>query len=337
MALSRKMLLRTSAAIIGLDGVEDRSVAERLGTYRDVLMAGTSVERRIGGHAAVLQRAAETKQRFADEFVMPPLRRRADIVDRWRAGALARDQLPIDLLTLLVVHGEHERDPDRVVRECILYLAASTNTTSMVITDTVAELSDWARTHPDDAELVHDQKFLRSAVDEALRLHPPAEVLRRRATGRVKLRNGMVLDSEQLVAARLSSANRDSTIFGAAADSFNPRRVVPDGMARYGLAFGAGAHMCIGRPLVLPSVSTAEEPLQGAIVQILLALYAACMEVDPKGRREYMPTYYPHVSKLPIRFAQGRRDEPEQEPYLSKANRLPGWTPRSHVPVRMNY
>src|SRR5437879_2837994 len=50
MALSRKMMLRTAAAIIGLDGLEDPSIAERLGKYRDLLMAGTSVERRLGDH-----------------------------------------------------------------------------------------------------------------------------------------------------------------------------------------------------------------------------------------------------------------------------------------------
>src|SRR5207302_5619373 len=88
MALSRKMMLRTAAAIIGLDGLEDPSIAERLGKYRDLLMAGTSVERRVGDHAGVLRIASQTKRRFAREFVAPAQRRRKTLVADWRAGSV---------------------------------------------------------------------------------------------------------------------------------------------------------------------------------------------------------------------------------------------------------
>jgi cytochrome P450 len=302
MAVSRKMMLHTSAAIIGLDGVDDPVIAERFGTYRDLLMAGTSVERRVGGHAPVLRKARNTKRHFVSEFFVPSAQRRRTLVAEWRAGRLERDDLPLDLLTLLIVHGLDESDEDLVVRECILYLAASTNTTSMVITDTAKELSDWMTRHQEDLVLLGDDRFLRQAIDEALRLHPPAEVLRRRAIDEVTLGNGAVLPGGQLVAADLGSANRDPAIFGDDADVFNPRRLVREGSHRYGHAFGAGAHMCIGRPLVLPSTSNAAEPTQGAIAQILRALYAAGMVVDTLAPAEHMQTFYPHVAKLPVLF-----------------------------------
>jgi cytochrome P450 len=305
MALSRGLLLRIAAAIIGLDGVEDQAVAQRLGSYRDVLMAGTSVERRVGDHEPVLRRAARTKALFATEFVLPSLTRRQELVRAMRAGQLTRAQLPIDLLTLLVLHGDDEVDPDRVIRECILYLAASSNTTSMVITDTVGELTQWLRAHREDADLVHDHRFLRAAVEEAMRLHPPAEVLRRRTAGRVKLADGTVLQPGQLVAAELGSANRDESVFGPTANRFDPHRLVREGATRNGLAFGAGVHMCIGRPLVLPSQGSGSASTLGAIVQILLALYSAGMRVDQRDPPEYMQTHYPHFAKLPILFQTG--------------------------------
>ena len=62
--------------------------------------------------------------------------------------------LPIDLLTLFVLHRVDEGDPELVLRECVLYLAASTNTTSMVITDTVRELFEWLVVHPSDRDLL---------------------------------------------------------------------------------------------------------------------------------------------------------------------------------------
>jgi hypothetical protein len=177
----------------------------------------------------------------------------------------------------------------------------------MVITDTVGELAHWLAAHPEDADLVNDQQFLRCAVEEAMRLHPPAEVLRRRTVGTIKLANGTLLQPHQLVAAELGSANRDRSVLGPNADQFDPHRLVPDGAARHGLTFGAGAHMCIGRPLVLPSQASNSPSTVGAIVQILLALYSAGMYVDEHYPPEYMRTHYPHLAKLTVRFATADR------------------------------
>jgi cytochrome P450 len=303
MALSRQMMLTTSAAIIGLDGVDDPATARRLGGYRDNLMAGTSVERRLGDHEPILSRAIATKRKFAREFVTPSLQRRKTLVHAAQAGAdNPANDLPIDLLTLFILHRVDEDDPELVLRECILYMAASTNTTSMVITDTARELFAWLVVHPSDRDLLPRPAFLRQAIDEALRLHPPAEVLRRRARYSVTLQSGRQLAAGQLVAADLAQASRDADVFGPDSDCFNPRRQVPEGASRYGHSFGAGPHMCIGRPLVLPSAQSANEPTQGAIAQILGALFAAGMEPDAAASAEAMHTYYAHMASLPVRF-----------------------------------
>jgi cytochrome P450 len=84
------------------------------------------------------------------------------------------------------------------------------------------------------------------------------------------------------------AANRDVSVFGPDAADFNPHRQ----RARnhpYGLTFGAGIHVCIGRELTTGTLTGSEAGSVGVIVRLLQELLAAGMELDPANPPGLIP------------------------------------------------
>ena len=71
----------------------------------------------------------------------------------------------------------------------------------------------------------------------------------------------------------LATANRDPSIFGADADTFNPHRSLREGTPPWGLTFGIGVHTCLGRDLdggLQPRADTDPLTHQYGIVPLLV-------------------------------------------------------------------
>ena len=83
------------------------------------------------------------------------------------------------------------------------------------------------------------------------------------------------------VACLFTPANRDPAAFGADARVFNPSREV-GAVKPWGLTFGGGQHICIGRTLVtgLSARTDNDEGTDGTVVNIAGALYDAGVEID---------------------------------------------------------
>jgi cytochrome P450 len=92
------------------------------------------------------------------------------------------------------------------------------------------------------AKLRADPKLINAVVEEALRYEPPVD-----ATGRVASRDmqigGCPVQQKQAVTLFLRAANRDPAVF-AEPDKFDVTRE-----KKPHVAFGGGAHICIGAPL----------------------------------------------------------------------------------------
>jgi hypothetical protein len=92
------------------------------------------------------------------------------------------------------------------------------------------------------AKLKADPKLINAVVEEALRYEPPVD-----ATGRVASRDmeigGCPVHQKQAVTLFLRAANRDPAVFEAP-DKFDVTRE-----KKPHVAFGGGAHICIGAPL----------------------------------------------------------------------------------------
>lgn len=260
--LGRAVFLQFAATLIGFDDVNDPAATAELLGYLGPILEAVTVEWSTRDHATVLAEGEAARDALVARFHTPAARRRAELVER---GAS-----PTDLLSLLAAHRE-EWDDDAAVREVVLFLAASTLNNAALLVHTVHELHAAAVA---TAEATDEQ--LHAAVFEALRLYPPTVALLRRAVTDVTLRDGRVIREGEHVAVDLAAANRDPAVFGADAEAFRPGRPLPDRIRPWGLTFGSGPHLCLGRAVVTGSTAA-----PGVHVQILRALDALGMRPDP--------------------------------------------------------
>ncbi len=160
---------------------------------------------------------------------------RALIAERRESGAAD------DLLGVLVqgeVDGER-LDDDSLAHESLLILIGGDETTRHVISGGMEALIQ----RPAQFEaLRNDRSLLPSAAEEMLRWVTPIKNMKRTTTTDVEL-HGKTIGTGQSVFLLYPSANRDETVF-ADPDTFDVARQPNDH-----LAFGFGAHMCLGNRL----------------------------------------------------------------------------------------
>lgn len=281
--LVRAMLHRIAAATTGIDGVDTPERTERFRWFLEQLGSAATVEWSTEDHDEVLANGMRQRDAFVEEFFAPSQKRRKDLVECYRAGTVTREELPVDLLTLLHLHRDEDWDDALPLREATLFLVAATQTTTHTLPHVIVHMEEWLRDHPEDAGKQHDPGFLRLMINESLRLHQPAPTLLRYATRSVTLASGRQLAKGERVALLFTPANRDAGVFGPDAATFNPYRGAASNGARpWGLTFGSGAHVCVGRPLVTGLAKRdGEQPTEGTMLRILRALYAVGAQLDP--------------------------------------------------------
>ena len=281
--LMRSALLRISSRIVGLDvtTAEDtealRSMSERIGE-------GTASEWLTEGLDAAVRRSIEAKEEFRDRFFRPARDRRVAMLASVDAGELPAEELPNDLLTLLL-KAYDDWDEDEMLRECVFYLGASASTTSQAAPHVLFELLNWVERHPEDAGRLQDVTFLRAAVHETLRLHPPAPALMRAALEDVTLSTGRVMRAGVNFALDLNAVNRLPEVFGMDAAEFNPHRVPMKGVHGYGESFGAGPHVCPGRLIAVGAAvqvrGDSDDATVGVLVRLMEELFRYDVSFDP--------------------------------------------------------
>jgi cytochrome P450 len=219
----------------------------------------------------------EARRAIIDRFHKPALDRRISLVARVRAGEMAEEELPQDLLTLIALRVDPAwEDAALAEREAIFLLGAGVHTTSSTLVWTLRELFEWIEGHPEDRERFTDDGFLLRAAEETMRLHPVTAGFARLARAEVTLAGGTVVPEGTIAVLRSGPASVAPEVYGADADRFNPNREVPPGVYRFGFAFGTGPHMCYGMPIVMGA-----EGLDGSLVYLLKTLLRAGLRPDP--------------------------------------------------------
>jgi cytochrome P450 len=246
-----------------------------------------------------VRRSIEAKEEFRERFFRPARDRRAALLRAVEAGARPAEELPNDLLTLLL-KAYDDWDEDEMLRECIFYLGASASTTSQAAPHVLFEILSWVERHPQDAARLQDVTFLRAAVHETLRLHPPAPALMRAALEDVTLSTGRVMRAGVNFALDLNAVNRRPEVFGADAAEFNPHRTPIKGVHGYGESFGAGPHVCPGRLIAVGAAVTVRGDTDDATVGVLVRLMEELFRYDvsldpadpPRGRSDTLVDRY---------------------------------------------
>jgi cytochrome P450 len=120
--------------------------------------------------------------------------------------------------------------------------------------------------HPDTWQmLVKNKELIPDAVEEILRFRPPVVAWRRLVKNAMSI-SGTELSAGDRVLCFLASGNRDETVFEDG-ESFDIRRE----NARAHVAFGCGAHFCLGAPLARMELILIIEELTQLLPRLRLA------------------------------------------------------------------
>ena len=159
----------------------------------------------------------------------------ADIARR-RAGE--GDGLLTDLAAV-DVDGRPLTD-DELLGFCLLFVLAGHETTTKLVANAVELLSR----HPDARQAVTDDPgCIPDALEEVLRFHTSTQLMHRTATRDVVV-HGEQIRAGDSVLLLIGAANHDDREFGPTADDFDIDR-----RPERHLAFGYGAHYCLGAGL----------------------------------------------------------------------------------------
>jgi cytochrome P450 len=148
-----------------------------------------------------------------------------------------RDDLLSDLVA--VADDGDRLTADELIATLVLILIAGHETTANLIGNALVALDDEpaART-----ALAHDPTVVESGVEELLRLDPPVQITQRFPGRDVEL-GGHTIRAGSFVILGLAAANRDPAVFA------DPDRIDLTRSPNPHLAFGAGAHHCVGAAL----------------------------------------------------------------------------------------
>jgi cytochrome P450 len=186
----------------------------------------------------VPQTAIEAGDRATEAF-LAYLRGHVDRA-RW---APSTDGEPGDIIGALVAaeRAGEEISEAEILHMCILMLNGGHETTTNLLAVSVHSLLD----EPAQLEELrrHGDEIAATAVEECIRYVSPLQLQGRRTTRPVTLPSGAELPAATEVILCQASANRDERAFE------DPDRLDLGRKPNAHVAFGAGIHVCIGRPL----------------------------------------------------------------------------------------
>lgn len=274
----RHAMLRLAASVAGLDIGADTTEFLRLAGLMSRLAAASTVVHATGDKAAIVTDGLAALNEFRSVYLQPAWHRRETLIGHVRAGRASEDDLPRDVLTMLLAAREdHDLSDDVIGREVAYFPWVGSHSTSIALVHALHRCFDHDDSRPGTLRtLATDADLLQRFVHESLRLHPASPQSVRRAVETGRLPTGESFAEGDIITIDMSAANRDRSVYGADADSFDPWRTIPDGVTRWGLTFGSGFHACLGQELAggLPPGQSDGDRLHGAITVMIGALLA---------------------------------------------------------------
>jgi cytochrome P450 len=276
-------------------GVDHDGTPEQLAELFDhvkVIAQAAAIFDVVGDRDRVQAETIELLQAFDTTYVMPSRRRRERILDAGEAGEQAA---PHDLLTMalqrLRAGDDTFADHDLLVREVALFLHGGSHTSAQTVCNTFYHLfgldgagprMEWLR------RVAASRLDAQKCVHETLRLRPTTPEMKRLAERDAEAA-GTPIRKGARVTLDARKANRDPELFGERPEAFDPDRAVRDDLTLWGLAFGAGPHICIGRsvaggfPLTGATLrkGVGDGHLYGLVALMIQAIAARGVRLDP--------------------------------------------------------
>lgn len=305
LTLARRTMMTLALDVAGVDRLHregPRAEAEIDALYEimDRLAKASTVGHATGDKASIIAAGDEALAEFERGPFRRSLERRLGLLEQMARGELHVDDLPRDVLTTLL-HNQDRLDlpADTVLREVAYFPWVGSHSTSNQFVHAMHHIFTWladpaSAALADRPTVTQDAVVRQRFVHESLRLHPASPVSLRIATEPVTLRSGTVIPTGETVAIDLRAANRDPDVFGPSADTFDPFRPLPEGVAPWGLSFGHGLHACLGQELAggveLPPGDALEHHLLGAICVMAGIVLAADARPDVERPPERDPS-----------------------------------------------
>jgi len=163
-------------------------------------------------------------------------------------------------------------DEEDVIANAILVVSAGRRTTANLLGSMLFRLLE---SRPALELLTENPQLIPGAVEEALRLESPIQALQRTAT-RPTAVGSTAIEAGQSVTLVVGAANRDPEAFADPA-RFDPRR-----SPNRHLAFGFGAHFCLGAALARMQAAVVLESLSPRLLE--LRVVSAVFRDDAESR-----------------------------------------------------
>jgi cytochrome P450 len=250
--VGHQLMMNLAALTAGVDRPEGTPAeTARLYAYLRTFIEGATLGNYTGDRDAKRAEVADALLRFDDEFLAPAIERRQALLAKVESGEATADDLPPDVLSVLLANEDDLHLPRETVRrEVAFYLLAGAHTSATAFTRVTHNILGWlAEREADIDRPVQDRAFVQRCTAETIRLEPSSPTGARWALADITLADGREIAEGDKVVLDLMAVNRDTTVWGSDADRFDPDRVIPEGVTPSGLSFGHGMHHCIGYEL----------------------------------------------------------------------------------------
>jgi cytochrome P450 len=309
-SFGHQLMMNLAALTAGVDrpkGTPEETF--HLYDYLTTFIEGATLAHYTGDKDEKAAQVQSQLEAFDAEFLDPGIAHRRALLDQLNAGEIGEDELPKDVLMVLL------RNEDKIPltreslrREIAFYLLAGAHTSATAFTRCMHNMFKWLETHPDDADRVREDKvFVQRATHETIRLQGSSPTSQRWALSDIELRSGTRITKGDKVTIDLLTANRSTEVYGDDAEAFNPDRVLPEGATPWGLSFGQGMHACIGQDLAAGLAfepdKTEEDHLFGLVPVGVQIMFDHGARPDPDNPPEMdESTTRPYFGKYPVIF-----------------------------------
>jgi cytochrome P450 len=311
--IGHRTTLHLTALVSGIDrplGTTEET--EALYAFDLKFSEGATLVHSTRDHDEVRAEVAAALEAFDAEFLQPSIERRRSLLAQLAAGEIGEEDLPKDVLTVLLRNADDlALPPDVVLREIAFFLQAGSHSSANAFAHAMDDLFGWFDQHPEDRRrALDDRLFLQRCVHESLRLNPASPVAWRTALEDVHLRGDLAVEAGTKVILDLRSANRDPEVFGDDAAQFNPYRPEPQDVPRWGHTFGGGMHVCIGMDLdggTIPVRMRGDDDtvVVGVVPQMVEAMLVHGARRDPEHPPQWDAlSQRPHFSSYPVVFGE---------------------------------
>ena len=307
-----RITMNLTADFAGIDRLKKTpEETEKLLSLVKIFSQGATLVHSKRPHEEVNKEVIDALKIFEKDFLIPSKKRREKLILKFNNNEIDEDELPRDVLTVLIRNVDNiELNDELIKREIAFYLQAGSHSTANSMTHAIHEILKWINNDKDKLlKIKSDPLFLQRCVHESMRLHPASPVAWRKSTCSINLEKEINLKKDDLLIMDLYKANRSKEIFGKDANSFNPFRELDSQQNLWGLTFGIGLHLCFGRDLdggLLPEKNTNPDTHQYGIVTLLIKkLFEHNVQLDLNNPpEEDEKTERPNWGKYPIIFGE---------------------------------